>query len=48
LSDLISQNRQLNEITLEKVRAIELNMADRLSAGERGASPDITRDCVEN
>jgi len=48
LSDLISQNRQLNEITLEKVRAIELNMSERLSAGDRGASPDLARNCVEN
>ena len=48
LSDLISHNRQLSEITLEKVRTIELNMSERPSAGECGASPDKTSDCSEN
>lgn len=38
LSDLISQNRQLSEITLEKVRAMELKIHDRRFAADRQKS----------
>ena len=47
LSDLISHNRQLSEITLEKVRAMELNMPARLPVGESRTKPDKTSDCGE-
>lgn len=41
LSDLISQNRQLSEITLEKVRAMELNQSAGTGPGSGAAkSPD--------
>ena len=42
LSDLISMNRQLNEITLEKVRRLELEIAARSLAGggdDNGIAP---------
>ena len=47
LSDLISQNRQLAEITLEKIRAIELGVTNGRLAGQTATQTDEASTGVE-